>query len=180
MTEICFGNEGTLRQVNSHHDISDADQAWSGAKIECLNCHGAHNASLDTPIANPSDQTQVFTGEINDFCLSCHYGGIGPSDPGFPVGTIGPDAAGPTIAMRGLNTGNCSYNLAPWWVDYTWTYEAHGLDSKRYWEGYPNLPDSDAVLECTACHDPHGSYTATNTLGNPYMIRDFVDGTPLY
>ena len=176
--DFCFGNEGTLRQVNSHHDISDADQAWSGAKVECLNCHGAHNASLDTPIANPSDQTQVFTGEINDFCLSCHYGGIGPSDPGFPVGTIGPDVTGPAITMRGLNPGNCSYNLAPWWIDYEWTYEAHGLDSKRYWEGYPNLPDSDAVVECTACHDPHGSYTATNTLGNPYMIRDFVDGTP--
>ena len=94
------------------------------------------------------------------------------------MGTIGPDAAGPTIAMRGLNAEDCSvYNLAPWWVDYTWTYAPHGLDSKRYWEGYPNLPDSDAVLDCTVCHDPHGSYTATNTLGNPYMIRDFVDGS---
>ena len=78
--------------------------------------------------------------------------------------------------MRGLDTGNCDYNLAPWWVNYTWTYTPHGLDSKRSWNGYSGAPS--AVLECTVCHDPHGSYTATNTLGNPYMIRDFVNGTP--
>jgi hypothetical protein len=178
--DFCFGSEGTLRQVNSHHDISDSDQAWSGAKIECLNCHGAHNSSSDTPIADPSNQAQIWTGEINDFCLTCHYGGNGPLDPLFPIGLLGPDVVGPMVPMRGLDTGsNCtSYNLAPWWVDYTWTYSPHGLDSKRYWGGYPNLPNSDAVLDCTVCHDPHGSYTATNTLGNPYMIRDFVDGTP--
>jgi len=174
----CFGSEGTLRQVNSHHDISDSDQAWSGAKIECLNCHGAHNASQETPIADPSNQTQTWTGNVNDFCLSCHYGGNGPSDPLFPIDVLGIEVTGPMIAMRGLDTGNCDYNLAPWWVDYTWTYSPHGLDSKRYWAGYPNLPNSDAVLDCTVCHDPHGSYTVTNTLGNPYMIRDFVDGTP--
>jgi hypothetical protein len=176
--DFCFGEEGTLRQVNSHHDISDADQAWSGAKIECLNCHGAHNASADTPIANPANQALVWTGTINEFCLTCHYGGFGPLDPGFPIATIKPDVAGPAISMRGLDTGDCSYNEPPWWVEYTWTYSPHGLDSKRYWEGYPNQPDTDAVLDCTVCHDPHGSYTETNSLGNPYMIRDFVDGTP--
>ena len=30
--DFCFGEEGTLRAVNSHHDISDSDQAFSGAK----------------------------------------------------------------------------------------------------------------------------------------------------
>jgi hypothetical protein len=182
--DFCFGEEGTLRRVNSHHDISDSDQALSGAKIECLNCHGAHNASADTPIADPSNQSLAWTGSMNDFCLSCHYGGIGPVpdplafDPDFPAQPIATDVIGPTIAMRGLDTGDCSYNDLPWWVNYTWTHSAHGPDSKRYWPGYPNLPNSDAVLNCTVCHDPHGSYTATNTLGNPYMIRDYVDGTP--
>jgi len=174
--DFCFGTEGTLRQVNSHHDISNADQAWSGAKIECLNCHGAHNSSADTPIANPANQALTWTGTINEFCLTCHAGGNGPLDPLFPLGGVGPDVIGPTIAMRGLDT--CDYNELPWWVDYQWTYSPHGLDSKRYWAGYPNKPDTDAVLDCTVCHDQHGSYTETNTLGNPYMIRDFVDGTP--
>jgi hypothetical protein len=30
---------------------------------------------------------------------------------------------------------------------------------------------------CLDCHDSHGSYTTTNTLGNPYMIKDIVDGS---
>ncbi len=33
-------------------------------------------------------------------------------------------------------------------------------------------------MECTVCHDPHGSYSLTNPAGNPYSIRDVVDGTP--
>ena len=172
----CFGNEGTLRQVNSHHDIGDADQAWSGAKLECLNCHGSHNASQDTPLADPSNQTQSFTGDMNSFCLTCHDGGNGPLDPDFPQGVLGLTVTGPTIAMRGLDTGNCDYSLSPWWVDYTWTYTHHGPDSKRGWTGYSGAPG--ATITCTVCHDPHGSYTLTNTLGNPYMIRDYVDGTP--
>jgi hypothetical protein len=174
--DFCFGEEGTLRQVNSHHDISDSDQAWSGAKIECLNCHGAHNASADTPVADPSNQTQPWTGTMNDFCLSCHYGGDNPLEPGFPASAIGTDVSGPAIAMRGLEADNCSsYNKAPWWVDYTWSYTAHGPDSKRGWPGYSGAPSY--VLNCTDCHDQHGSYTETNKPGNPYMIRDFVDGT---
>ena len=32
-------------------------------------------------------------------------------------------------------------------------------------------------MPCTDCHDPHGSTTPTNPAGNPYMIRDLVDGT---
>jgi hypothetical protein len=175
--DFCFGSEGTLRRVNSHHDISDSDQIASGAKIECLNCHGAHNASFDTPIADPLDQTQVWIGLVNDFCLSCHYGGNGPLDPSFPLQSIVTDIIGPAVALRGLDTGTCSYNEDPWWVDYTWTYSHHGLDSKRGWTGYSGAPS--AVLDCTECHDPHGSYSATNPIGNPYMIKDFVDGSQL-
>ncbi len=173
----CFGSEGTLRQVNSHHDISDSDQAWSGAKIECLNCHGAHNASADTPIADPSNQILTWSGTINEFCLTCHYGGNGPLDPLFPADALGMNISGPAVAMRGLDAGgNCgAYNMSPWWVDYTWTFSPHGSDSKRGWEGYSGAPGYE--LDCTVCHDPHGSYSDSNTLGNPYMIRDFVDGT---
>jgi hypothetical protein len=167
--DFCFGEEGTLRQVNSHHDIGDTDQAWSGAKIECLNCHGAHNASADTPMADPLDTTVPWSGSGNGFCLTCHDGGNGPADPAFPPGVIGP-----TVPLRGLDT--CDYVGIPWYVDYTWTHSAHGPDSKRAWNGYSGAPGAE--LDCTVCHDPHGSYTPSNPLGNPYMIRDVVDGTP--
>ncbi|MBI5864879.1 MAG: hypothetical protein HZB38_10290 [Planctomycetes bacterium] len=167
-TDYCFGDDGTLRGVNSHHDISDADQTFSGAKVECLNCHGAHSASAESPNINPAQPTTPWNGSSNDFCLSCHNGGAGPADPGFP-----PGVTGPTIALRGIES--CAYVGSPFWVDYTWTNSAHGLNSKRAWPVYSGAPAYE--LNCVDCHDPHGSYTPTNTAGNPYMIRDFVDGT---
>ncbi len=167
--DFCFGEEGTQRAVNSHHDIGDGDQAFSGAKLECLNCHGAHTASASQPLADPYDTVKAWTGTDNGFCLSCHNGGNGPADPGFP-----PTVTGPTVALRGLDT--CDYTVAPWHVDYTWTNSAHGGDSKRGWAGYSGAPGAEVA--CMSCHDPHGSYTPANPAGNPYMIRDFVDGTP--
>ncbi|NOX85824.1 MAG: hypothetical protein GXO86_07665 [Chlorobi bacterium] len=166
--DVCFGNEGTMRGVNSHHDISDADQAFSGAKLECLNCHGSHTSSASTPLIDPFNATTVWSGTGNGFCLSCHNGGTGPDNPGFPA-----NVKGPTIALRGLES--CNYTSTPWYVDYTWTNAAHGVDTKRDWPGYSGAPDYEVL--CNDCHDPHGSYTTSNTVGNPYMIRDYVDGT---
>ncbi|RME36737.1 MAG: hypothetical protein D6788_10950, partial [Planctomycetota bacterium] len=167
--DSCFGTEGTLRAVNSHHDISDADQAFSGARIECLHCHNAHSASASQPIIDPYDVTHLWTGNTSAFCLTCHAGGNGPTDPLFPPGVVGP-----SVPLRGIES--CDYQDPMWYVDYTWTHSAHGPDSKRGWQGYSGAPS--AVVGCTVCHDPHGSYTDTNPAGNPYMIRDVVDGTP--
>ena len=164
----CFGEEGTLRAVNSHHDISDADQSFSGAKIECLSCHGSHAAGGTQPLIDPYDPLSPWSSDDNAFCLACHAGGNGPTDPAFPPGVVGP-----SVALRGLDT--CDYQDAPWYVDYRWTHTAHGPDSKRGWEGYSGAPSY--IIDCMVCHDPHGSYTPSNPAGNPYMIRDFVDGT---
>ncbi len=164
----CFGEEGTLRRVNSHHDLSSDDQAWSGAKLECLNCHGAHTASATTVLIDPFAPLTAWPDTTNEFCLACHSGGAGPAAPGFPAGVTGP-----TIPLRGLDS--CGYRAGPWYVEYLWTYSAHGLDSKRGWPGYSGAPAHD--MDCTACHDPHGSTTPTNLPGNPYALRDEVTGT---
>ena len=165
--DVCFGTEGTLRKVNSHHDISTDDQGWSGAKVECLNCHGAHNASSAQALIDPFNPTTPWQDVENGFCLQCHNGGAGPDDAGLPAGVIPP-----TIPLRGLDT--CGYTMEPFWVRYTWTNEAHGPDSKRDWPGYSGADAGE--MNCTDCHDPHGSVTVANPVGNPYMIRDLVDG----
>lgn len=166
--DFCWGTEGTMRGVNSHHDISNADQLFSGAKLECLNCHGAHLVSKTSPLADPFNLNTNWVGTGNDFCLSCHNGGTGPASPGFPS-----SVKGPTIPLRGLES--CNYGGSPWWVDYRWSNTAHGPRSKRGWTGYSGAPQYNML--CLDCHDSHGSFTETNTLGNPYMIRDIVNGT---
>lgn len=174
----CFGAEGTLRGVNSHHDISDADQAFSGAKIECMDCHGSHNPSDQAMLADPDDVTTSWTGTINEFCTRCHFGGDDPADPAMPPELIPPtvDQAGTDVStLRPMES--CDYNNSPWFVNYTWSHAPHGGDSKRGWPGYSGAPAAE--LDCTACHDPHGSWTPTNTAGNPYMIVDSVDGTAM-
>lgn len=179
---FCFSAEGTMRPVNSHHDISNADQSFSGAKLECLNCHGAHTSAASQPVIDPYSPATPWSGAMNDFCLSCHGGGNGPNDPAFPPGVEGPDPVvvlnpynNPTTpTLRGLSS--CAYQPEPWYIDYTWNNSVHGGYSKRPLTGYSGAPAAD--LDCLVCHDPHGSYTPTNTAGNPYMIRDFVDGTP--
>ncbi len=194
--DFCFGNEGMLRGVNSHHDISDSDQAFSGAKIECLDCHGAHTVSATQPMSDPFDTTSPWTGDSNGFCIACHSGGNGPLDPAFPIGVIAPiiDTDDPRWTSQGMDwttilggacigggcsslrgIDSCDYKAGPWYVDYNWTHSAHGPDSKRGWLDYSGAPGS--VMNCVECHDPHGSNTPTNPDGNPYMIRDYVDGS---
>jgi len=245
--DFCFGYEGTKRPGNSHHDVSDADQAFSGAKIECLDCHGVHTAAAGQPVVDPFATTTPWQGSVNAFCLQCHAGGT-PNDPGWPTGVWGPgyyrshppgepcDSDGDGVVDSGYvwdcgdrciveadarsvigdsscndgysnfdlrcdafqnDGGDCGpeplldgysllngidscgfYSQAPWHNDITWTHSAHGGDSKRGWAGYVQNPPAPAYeLDCIACHDPHGSATAANPAGNPYMIRDYVDGT---
>ncbi len=191
--DFCFGAEGTTRVVNSHHDIDDVDQALSGAKLECLNCHSAHGSSDASPVADPWSPTTPWSGTMSLFCLQCHAGGSDPSDPGMPPGvrtsTIRIDAAGnpcdgpyddgcatysEVSGLRPLES--CDYYGAPWHVEYRYGHTAHGGDSKRDWPQYSTAPKAE--LSCLVCHDSHGSTSASNLEGNPYMIRDWVDGTP--
>mgnify|MGYP001436994904 CR=1 FL=1 len=190
--DFCFGNEGSLRYTNSHHDITDADQAKSGAKLECLNCHSAHLSANTQKLADPFSPTNPWTGSINDFCIKCHDGGESTTSATLPPnvtwGTISVDAnnlpcSNPgadcatssldVLALNGLDS--CSYNNSPWFNNYPRTHEVHGGGSKRAYTNYSGAPAYD--IECTVCHDPHGSFTATNPTGNPYMIKDFVDGS---
>ena len=192
-SDTCFGTFGTLRPVNSHHDISDADQTFSGAKIECLNCHGAHTSAASQTLVNPFDPLMAWAGGDNAFCLTCHDGGAGPLDPDFPPGVVGPvlDTVALTsnghAVMDACTVGvnecsalcgieSCDYTPSVWYVTYDWTHSVHGGASKRGWTGYSGASEVEAIA-CMTCHDPHGSYTDTNTTGNPYLIRDFVDGS---
>jgi predicted CXXCH cytochrome family protein len=175
--DMCFGSEGSLRYVNSHHDLSNADQANSGAKLECLNCHSAHSAADTQILADPFNPLTPWTGGLNGFCLTCHNGGDAVDSVILPEGVamgMVTDANGFQVnALGGMDS--CSYNREPWWVDVRVTSTAHLGGSKRGWAAYSSAPEY--AMECTVCHDPHGSYSPSNPAGNPYAIRDNVDGS---
>lgn len=100
-------------------------------------------------------------------------------------GNDGGDCASPTLntgysLLTGLDTCD-SYFEQPWKNDIKWSVAAHGGGTKRTLPGYVQTPQLPSYqLDCITCHDPHGSYSPSRTAAgdsNPYMIRDFVDGT---
>ena len=192
-----FPVEGTGRYVNSHHDVSTFDQALSGARIECFNCHNVHVSrspglrGLTSPasynmafytdtgtLIDPYDNRNLWDGTLVAFCLVCHSGQPDSLNPAFPPTVVGPDQP-----LRGLDS--CGYQLTItdvnggqrnlYNVEFTWANSVHGAMSKRGWPGYTGAPAFD--MPCTVCHDPHGSYGVANPAGNPYLIRDYVQGS---
>jgi cysteine-rich repeat protein len=102
---------------------------------------------------------------------------VAVDDNGVVCGSpFGDDCATNSTDISGLRPlESCDYAQGPWYVDYIYSRSFHGGNSKRLWTGYSGAPAAD--MECTTCHDPHGSYSPTNPAGNPYAIRDFVDGS---
>ncbi|MDH5719203.1 MAG: hypothetical protein OEZ13_01150 [Spirochaetia bacterium] len=87
---------GATRHVNNRHNVLASDSIYAATpgftKMDCLDCHGAHNSAKNQPVANPwarwkpydySDTNPVLDKEKkNKFCLECHSGGEGPIAPG--------------------------------------------------------------------------------------------------
>jgi predicted CXXCH cytochrome family protein len=78
--------ENALTTMNDRHDIAATDQAISGAKIECVNCHNPRAANNTLKVIGDPDSADgrtpgsgYFTqGNSTDFwsdwCLDCHDG----------------------------------------------------------------------------------------------------------
>jgi len=62
---------GSWARVNTRHDISDADQSWSGARIECRDCHNPHLNNSDyngvdrSKVRDPSTDPNTTAGADN-------------------------------------------------------------------------------------------------------------------
>ncbi len=160
--------------LNTRHDVNDADQTRSGARIECTHCHDPHRVSADNPpmsrlVADPDPTDgrvptpgQSWSGSDfqSEWCLDCHDGS-------FP-----PDVTPPTNTLMNIldaYTGGGDYGP-----------DKHGTKGLRSAdEGTLKLKNGYGwnegdILPCTACHDP--SHRSTNL----FQLRTVVmseDGT---
>ncbi|MFC1524581.1 hypothetical protein ACFL6N_07310 [Thermodesulfobacteriota bacterium] len=158
--------------LNNHHDVSDADQAYSGAVIECMNCHDTHGAdATDKVLADPDpgDGRIPAAGNswpgstvISEFCLDCH-------DNSYPASVTPPLNPMTDIYERWTLTGGGDK------ADQHGPANGSTQVSLRAGSGYSR----GDILQCTDCHSVgHG-----DTYQNLYQLKTLImskDGmTPL-
>lgn len=161
-----YGGLGTKKgyysKVNTKHDVSDADQAYSSTKIECINCHNTDVASTLIDPDNkliPFTKTMVHPGTRETvvdsiiFCLKCH------DNTWAADGTV----KGPKTIK----------NIATRYLDSSSQGEQHGAgpgQGRGVLIGpYASVENGPVpAMPCTDCHDSHGG-------GGIYHLKTLKD-----
>jgi predicted CXXCH cytochrome family protein len=154
---------GLNNDANAKHPLLPQDQT-TGAAMSCQNCHSTHATSRTYPLVEPHNPAPSgkWTGDRADqksFCFECHDGGPLPID-----AETQPWAS----AVRGQNATTTAIDIKS-----AYNTNAHGFGVRsdtatttaflRPDMGY----SANAVLECRACHEPHGTV-------NGYALRQDV------
>jgi hypothetical protein len=91
------GTVGSLK-FNQRHDITAADQSYSGGVVSCKDCHSVHIDNAGAPVADPDNGSALATysptgSYVEDDPVdgddSFDYNGGGDSDPINPEGSAG-------------------------------------------------------------------------------------------
>jgi hypothetical protein len=76
--------------VNQRHDISSADQSYSGGVVGCADCHDVHADNSVNPVADPDDGSALPVYDISssytDDGYNIAYDAGGNLDPSYPEG----------------------------------------------------------------------------------------------
>jgi hypothetical protein len=170
-TATATSNSGAL--LNTHHDISDAAQAYSGAVIECTDCHDPHATGVRGD-PDPGDgrvpaagNTWAGSSFISEFCLDCH-------DNSFPPSVVPP--TNNMIDVYDMWTDSGGGDKA----DQHGPADASRNVNLRAGSGYAR----GDILQCTDCHNPgHGDEAGGATYTNLFNLKSIIyskDGaTPL-
>jgi len=166
--------------VGSPHNLSVSGPGQIKSVNEtriCIFCHSSHNASSDGPLWNhETTGTRGFKtyqraslkalpqqpNGATKLCLSCHDGTIAVGNVHSVPGGIkmqGVGAGGEIPASRRAHIGTDLTGTHPVSIRFE---QQQALDkSSLKWppldpEGEVGL-DADGYVQCTSCHDPHGS-----------------------
>ncbi len=160
-------NKGYYNKVNTRHDIADSDHNYSSTKLECIDCHSAHNASRTNVLVDAHNRTsfnqtmihpgtgQVVTDYVS-FCLKCH-------DNTWSINVTGPSIiTNISYVYFTLNTSNKG----------DWHGAAGGDKYNNSFLIGPYLSQKGKSyvlpMPCNDCHDSHGS-------GGLYHLKTLTD-----
>jgi hypothetical protein len=149
--------------LNDRHDIAATDQARSGAKIECVNCHDPHAANNTNRLIADPDPTDgrtpgsAYVAGANtqtDWCLDCHDN---------DTNTYPPPVTGPTNALIDILT--------------TLAGDAHGLGdgNAQLDPGYGYV--DNMTVQCFNCHTRHMSGSTPSGVTNYFHLKVIVKST---
>lgn len=139
--------------LNDRHDVQQAAQAQSGAKVECTDCHNPHRDTQAQPFVtdpDPNDGRVPGTGQVysdtdfaSEFCMDCHDGSYGPgvTPPAQALDNI--RNSWPNTQMGSTGGGAPRYDFTP--------------------------------VPCLDCHTPHASGNLFNLV---QVVRD-TGGVPI-
>ena len=140
--------------ANSKHPLLPQDQV-NGARMTCQNCHNTHSTTKTDPLVDPHNPstsgtwTGNLSGDAKSYCFLCHDGKP------LPTSAETTPWADPVRGQNGTTTV----------TDMKSAYDVnvHGYadasdpttttDFLRPDMGY----SAGDTLDCTACHDPHGT-----------------------
>ncbi len=177
--------------VNQRHDISTADQTYSGGVVSCADCHDVHADNATNPVVDPDDGSALpvysISNSYTDDGYNFSYDSGGNLDPTFPEGcadagcTPGytePDyiqyclSCHDGTAPPGVTVPALMVNMADAWLD-DQHGQAEGSSGTRTGKGGLKAPyvnasddaaDNDASQPYAAmnCTDCHGAHGSSN------------------
>ncbi len=161
-TELYTDSSGAL--ISTRHDVKDGDQTYSGAVIECKDCHDTHAADSSNKVIadpDPNDGVTPTAGNswagstfLSEWCMDCH-------DNTYPNAVTAPTNALVDVAtafsdnrgdQHGVQSAGKNVNLRA------------GIGWARH-----------DILECTSCHNPgHGDDGSGTAYPNLFNLRSQV------
>jgi predicted CXXCH cytochrome family protein len=139
--------------ANTRHSLLPSDQA-NGSKMSCQNCHNTHSATLANPVVDPHNPSPgTWTGNLDgntrDYCFLCHDG-----DP-LPTSAETTPWAGAVLGEEATTTAVD--------IEAAYSVNVHGFATSSNPTTATAMLRTDMgyavgdTLDCTACHDSHGS-----------------------
>ena len=142
-------NEGS----NTKHPILPEDQA-NGSRMQCQNCHNTHTTTKSFPLVDPHDPSPSGTwttprSDEKAFCFRCHNGLT------LPTSIETSPWAEPVL---GRNSATTTRDIQSAYAVNTHGFAARSGSTTTTAHLRPDMGYAyGTVLECRACHDPHGT-----------------------